>query len=253
MTVQLSGIDLDAILERGRHNDTDGERRRLVRELLLGEFGIAPERAETFTLPYSFSWRGSKRSVELAFENIRDLERLPDSSLRPIGSEPKVVLDLPFDDEGYGPRDDEARIQEYLLSNDPTETVCWLPNSLTRDLRNDLGTLVVLEYVLTGERLLTLTEDLPPGDRPTARQLLQNQRDALRQRVKLALTQAYGATGVSDGMVTVELEPREQFRSLDPAFDPQPPLGPSLAKALEGICHQLLERRYPAHPDLLAT
>ena len=145
--------------------------------------------------------------------------------------------------------DDVARIQEYLQANDATETVCWLPNFLSRELRNDLGTLVVLEYVLTGERLLGLTEDLPAADRPTARQLLTNQRDALRQRVKLALAQAYGATGPSDGMVAVELDPAEQFRSLDPGFEPRPPVGPALAKALEGICHQLMEHRYPAHPQ----
>ena len=113
---------------------------------------------------------------------------------------------------------------------------------------NDLGTLVVLEYVLTGERLMQLTDHLPPGQRPVARQLLENQRDALRQRIKLALAQAYAATDVRDGMVAVDLEPAEQFQSLDPSFQPRPPVGPTLARALEGISDQLMERRYPAHP-----
>ena len=248
VSIQLSGIDLEAILERARHNDTDGERRRLIRELLLGEFGITLPASETFTLPYSFSWRGSKRGVELAFDNVRDTERLPDAALRPNGTDPKVLVDLPFDDEGYGPKDDVARVQEYRQAHDATETVCWLPNFLSRELQADLGTLVILEYVLTGERLQGLTEDLSPGDRPTARQLLQNQRDALRQRVKNALAQAYGATSVGDGMVSVELEPADQFQSLDPAFSPRPPVGPSLARALEGVCHQLMEYRFPAHP-----
>ena len=249
VSIQLSGIDLDAIIERARHNDTDGERRRLVRDLLLGEFGIALGATETLTIPYAFTWRGSKRSVELAFENIRDTERLPDASLRPVGADPKVVLDLPFDDESYGPRDDSARVQEYRQEHDATNTICWLPNFLSREMRNDLGTLVILEYVLTGERLQALTEDLPPADRPTARQLLQNQRDALKQRVKNALAQTYGATSVSEGMVTVELDPADQFQSLDPGFAPRPPVGPTLGKALDGICHQLMEYRYPAHPD----
>ena len=50
------------------------------------------------------------------------------------------------------------------------------------------------------------------------------------------------------GMVTVDLEPAEQFQSLDPSFQPRPPVGPTLARALEGINDQLMERRYPAHP-----
>jgi hypothetical protein len=248
VSIQLSGIDLEAILERARHNDTDGERRRLIRELLLGEFGIDLATSESFTLPYPFGWRGSKRGVELAFDNVRDTERLPDAALRPTGTDPKVVVDLPFDDEGYGPKDDVARIQEYRQAHEATETICWLPNFLSRELQADLGTLVILEYVLTGERLQGLTEDLPPGDRPTARQLLQNQRDALRQRVKNALAQAYGATGVSEGLVAVELDPADQFQSLDPAFAPRPALGPTLERALEGVCHQLMEHRFPAHP-----
>lgn len=248
VAIQLTGIDVDAILERARHNDTDGERRLLARELLLAEFGIAPDRAETFTLPYGFTWRGSRRSVELAFENVRDIERLPDASLRPTGPDPKVVIDLPFDEASYGPRDDVARVQEYLQGNDATETVCWLPNFLARELRNDLGTLVVLEHVLTGERLLGLTTDMPPAERPIARQLLANQRDALRQRVRLALAQAYGATSPTEALVVIELEPSEQIRSLDPELAPRPPVGPTLAKALEGIGHQLMEQRYPAHP-----
>ena len=38
--IQLTGIDIDAILDRARHNDTEGERRKLLREMLLAEFGV---------------------------------------------------------------------------------------------------------------------------------------------------------------------------------------------------------------------
>lgn len=246
--IQLTGIDLEAILDRARHNDTEGERRKLLREMLLAEFGVDQRATETFVLSHQFTWRGSRRSVELAFENVRDRVRLPDASLRPTGAEPKIVLDLPFDEDTYGPSDDRARVQEFLEANEAVETVCWLPNFFSRDVKNDLGTLVVLEYVLTGERLVQLTDHLPPGQRPAARQLLENQRDALRQRIKLALAQAYAATDVRDGMVAVDLEPAEQFQSLDPAFQPRPPVGPTLARALHSLTDQLMERRYPAHP-----
>ena len=106
----------------------------------------------------------------------------------------------------------------------------------------------------TGQQLTQeLTDHLPPGQRPAARQLLENQRDALRQRIKLALAQAYAATDVRDGMVAVDLEPAEQFQSLDPAFQPRPPVGPTLARALHGLTDQLMERRYPAHPTFETT
>lgn len=249
VAIQLTGIDLEAILDRARHNDTDGERRKLLRELLLAEFGIDSRAMDTFTLTRQFTWRGSRRTVELAFENVRDRDRLPDASLRPTGGDPKIVLDLPFDDETYGPSDDRARVQEFLQTNEPAETVCWLPNFFTREVQNDLGTLVVLEYVLTGERLAGLTDHLPPGQRPAARQLLENQRDALRQRIKLALAQSYGVTSIRDGLVTAELEPAEQFQALDPMIQPRPPVGPTLLQGLDGISDQLLTHRYPAHPE----
>ncbi|MCP9485022.1 MAG: hypothetical protein MSC30_04130 [Gaiellaceae bacterium MAG52_C11] len=248
VAIQLTGIDLEAILDRARHNDTDGERRKLLRELLLAEFGIDSRAMDTFTLTRQFTWRGSRRTVELAFANVRDRDRLPDASLRPTGGDPKIVLDLPFDDETYGPSDDRARVQEFLQTNEPAETICWLPNFFSREVQNDLGTLVVLEYVLTGERLAGLTDHLPPGQRPAARQLLENQRDALRQRITLALAQSYGVTTIRDGLVTVELEPAEQFQALDPMIQPHPPVGPTLVQGLDGISDQLMAHRYPAHP-----
>ena len=116
---------------------------------------------------------------------MRDRVRLPDASLRPTGADPKIVLDLPFDEDTYGPSDDRARVQEFRDERRCGDGVL-AAEFFSRDVRNDLGTLVVLEYVLTGERLMQLTDHLPPGQRPVARQLLENQRDALRQRIARA-------------------------------------------------------------------
>jgi hypothetical protein len=247
--LQLTGIDTDAIIERARANDTEGERRRLVRELLLGEFGIDPSSAlDRFEIVHRFLWQGSSRAVELAFDNVRDTERLPDAALRPSGDDPRLVVDLPFDDGVYGPRDDVARVQRYRQEQPACATVCWLPNFLGRDLQRDLGTLVILELLLTGERLQGYVEHLAPAERPVARSLLDNQRSALRARLRDALAQAYAATSVRGDAIDVLLDPADQFQSLDPSFEPRPPVGPTLARALEGLCDQLLRHRYPAHP-----
>ena len=132
--IQLTGIDIDAILDRARHNDTEGERRKLLREMLLAEFGVDQRATETFT-PRTSS-PGAVETVGRARVRERaDRVRLPDASLRPTGADPKIVLDLPFDEDTYGPSDDRARVQEFRETNEATETVCWLPNFFSRDVQ----------------------------------------------------------------------------------------------------------------------
>ena len=114
--------------------------------------------------------------------------------------------------------------------------------------------LVILEHILTGERFAQYANHLSPQDRQAAKSLLENQRSVLRQRVQNHLEAAYGLEALTPGSLdtTHELEPHEQFVSLRPGFEPQPPVAANLAGAMEHLLSQALEHEFPAAPQFEA-
>ena len=114
--------------------------------------------------------------------------------------------------------------------------------------------LVILEHILTGERFAQYANHLSPQDRPAAKSLLENQRSVLRQRVQNHLEAAYGLEALTPGSLdtTHELELHERFVSLQPGFEPQPPVAAHLAGAMEHLLSQALEHEFPAAPHFEA-
>jgi hypothetical protein len=187
----------------------------------------------------------------VVFANARDL---PDASLE-AGDSWRVVIDIPFDEPGHGPRDDLGRLQQFRQSHPHgTRTLVWVPNFFSPDALKDLGLLVVLEHVLAGERFAGYASELSPPDRLAARTLLENQCGQLRQRVRHHLEAAYGLDALLPGSLDLaqELEPHEQFQSLKNGFDSRPPAAANLRGALEGLLDQALADDYPAHPKFEA-
>jgi hypothetical protein len=249
VTVQLTGVDTEAILAKARGEDSTGNRKRRVRQMLFEQLGV--EDADQFFLTLPFRWRNTERACEVVFANIRDL---PDASLE-AGGDWRVVIDIPFDDPGRGPRDDLSRLEHFRQSYPHgTRTLAWVPNFFSGDALKDLGLLVVLEHVLAGERFTSYASDLSPPDRLAARTLLENQCSQLRQRVRHHLEAAYGLDPLLPGSLdpTQELEPHEQFASLKNGFDPRPPAAANLRGALEGLLDQALADDFPAHPKFEA-
>jgi hypothetical protein len=249
INVQLTGVDTEPILAKARGEDSVGNRRRRVRQMLFEQFGI--EDADQFFLTLPFRWRNTDRACEIVFANVRDL---PDPSLE-ASDYWRVVIDVPFDEAGHGPRDDLGRLQQFRHSHpNGTRTLSWVPNFFSEDAQRDLGLLVVLEHILAGERFTSYASDLSPPDRLAAKTLLENQCSQLRQRVKHHLEAAYGLDALLPGSLdrTQELEPHEQFQSLKNGFDPQPPAAANLRGALEQLLDQSLTDDYPAHPKFEA-
>jgi len=79
------------------------------------------------------------------FANVREL---PDESLRARTDRWKVVVDFPFDEQGFSPADDVARVQQYRERNAPSHTLVWTPAFFSHGAQRDLGTLVILDHVL---------------------------------------------------------------------------------------------------------
>jgi len=216
--------------------------------MLFEQLGI--ENRDEFFLMHEFTWRHTARACEIIFNNIRGL---PDSSLEAGGGDWKLVVDFPFDEPGRSPHDDLARLQKFRQDHpDGTRTLAWIPSFLRPEAQSDLGLLVILEHILTGERFDGYASILPMQDRPVARTILENRRDQLRQRVLTHLEVAYGIDRQSAGSVDTSHELSEHFESLLPGFDPQPPVAANLADAMQHLLEQALERQFPAHPKFEA-
>jgi len=78
--------------------------------------------------------------------------------------------------------------------------------------------------------------------------------ECARQRVQNHLDAAYGLEALTPGSLdtTHELELHERFVSLQPGFEPQPPVAAHLAGAMEHLLSQVLEHEFPAAPHFEA-
>jgi len=242
VSLQLSGVDTESILANVQAADNAGNRRRLVRELLFAELGIA-ESHELF-VSHRIVWRGTEREFEVIFGNIR--EHISDT-LATGGDQRKVLVDFPFDDNGSA-ADDLARLDDFRSAGKTARTLAWVPSFLSASAQRDLGTLVRIQHVLTGERFRDAAAHLSPTDQSIAREQLKSQGSSLRQRLVRYLEGAYGADEPAPGSVDASHTPAEHFQSLDPSFEPRPPARANLRQALEHLLEQMLESQYPAHP-----
>lgn len=242
ISIQVTGVDIEPIVKGpAASSDNPGNRRRRVREMLFNELGVTD--ANDMFATYPVLWRGTRREVEVLYENVRELS---DEKLRGRAGTWTVVIDFPFDDQKFTPADDLARLADYKGGD--TQTLVWMPSFFSDKAQHDLGRLVVLDYILTGERFNDLAAHLSLVDRGPAQALLRNQRDQLQQRVRQYLEVAYGIAGDSREAVVNPLPPEDQFRSMDKTLTPLPPVGANLKSAFEALLDQLFRHQYPAHP-----
>ena len=247
VSLQLVGVDVESILDRASSHDSDGARIRMIRDLLGEAIGL--DTREALLPAYTYVWRGRKRQVDLAFANVRDLRDLPDGEFRATLDRPKVIIDYPFDPEGLTPAYDVARIQELRDKLGAQPTLCWLPRSLTDKARFQLGRLVILDFLLTGDRLDQHTAHLPQLQRVEAKDVLTGQRQQLRMHLVEVLRQCYGVTPVEPEWVADDLPLADQFATLDPTVTVRPPTATSLRDAFLQLLDQLWASVAPAHPE----
>jgi hypothetical protein len=242
ISIQITGVDLEPILRAAETNDNEGNRRKLIRDLLFNQLGLG-ESTQLFT-EYRFDWRHTQREVDVVYENVR---LLADDRLKGRSGSWTVVLDYPFDETNRTPQDDIARLNEYRGGS--ARTVVWLPSFLSPKSQQDLGRLVILDHILQGDRFEQYASHLSLVDRTQARALATNQRDSLRVKLKSQLEVAYGITPEPRDAVSHTLEPDQHLRSLDPTFSPRPPVGADLGAAFRDLLDQMLRHQYPAHPS----
>ena len=224
--------------------DNPGNRRRKIRRLLFEQLGI-DDRDEMF-LEHEIPWRGTQRTFQVIFGNVRELTT---ESLTAKGGQRKAILDFPFDEAGFSPADDIARLDDFRQAEKPSRTFVWLPSFLSMQAQKDLGTLVKLDDILRSDDTFRgYASHLSAFDQAQARELLRNQRSQLRQRLIRYLEGAYGVDNPLPGSVDESHSPAAHFQSLDPSLTPQPPVGANLLQAFEHLLAQMLEVQYPNHP-----
>jgi len=243
--LELVGVDVASVLNEGRKFDQPGNRQTMVKRLLWEELGI------TATGGYfdeaRLTWRGSRRTIEVVYGNIRDADELREDAFHPFTPNAwRLIIDYPFDEGTHSPAEDRNRV----LSLDFTaQTVCWIPATLTANRQNDLGRLVILDALLSGPstRFELAAKHLNEDDRRRAHATLTNQRDALLVAMKGVLRQAYGLANkqAADVLTTYD----DHLLNLTEPRELTLPVGAKLSAALPWLVDQMLTAQYPAHPD----
>ena len=244
ISIQISSVDTDRIIENARIHDNAGNRRRMVRTTLFHALGIQ-ESDDLFTR-YSFSWRGTHREVDIAYDNVREMA---DDRLTARGDGWSIVIDFPFDDPPHGPTDDIARLNGYQSTHPAgSRTLVWLPNFMSDAAQRDLGLLVILDHIRTGTRFNEYAGHLSPTEREQARALLSNQRSGLQQRLTNALLAAYGTATEPKDAIRPDLEPNDHFQTLHDTLTLRSPVGATFQEAFENLLDQAFAHDFPAHP-----
>lgn len=248
VSISLSGVDTAAILSSADSIDNSASRRTLVREMVMSMLGLAPGELQS---TYPFLWNGLRRDVEVRFGNIRDASDLPDSAFSNEGPAWKLIVDFPFDESQFTPRDDLERLAGFRSNGMSWSTLCWLPSFFTQATQNILGRLVRLNYVLASDqRFSDATKHLSPVDRASVKPILESMRTATRTQIEAALRGAYGVVTADEKVVDIGHALEGHFPSLKSSLIIAPPTKPSLREALEQVLDQALRHTYPGSPDL---
>jgi hypothetical protein len=242
----LIGVDTDGILRQARYVDDAAARRRVIRDLLWAEMDVT-DSGELVTA-IGIVWRGTARRVELLFGNVRDEDSLPWQQFEP--GEPgaiRVITDYPFDEGNHSPAEDVNRVRRLPAQLDGVATLVWLPHFLSARRLDDLSDLIVISHVLRQGVLEDLTPNLTAEDRHHARLQLDSRQAALTARLREAVKRTYGVASQEDEDLGARTD--THLLSLDAGVEPRPQVGQGLGTALRGLCYQLLDHRYPRHPD----
>lgn len=251
LSVELTDVDPELIIENARAVDNDGNRRRALRELVWQSLGVTEQNTLDDVQSESLVWRGRKALVDMVFGNVRDPDELPDRVFLAERDRWKVVIDYPFDVEGMTPSSDLARVDAIRSDGVESQTLFWIPSFLTGPRMRDLGVYVILNHILDEktDRFDQYASHLNAVDRGQAKSLLKQRRDTLRDLLLQCIKQAYGVAKAEPSDVDTSTAPPSNFLTLAPGFKPQPPVGHTLGNAFTNLVHQALTWSYPAHPD----
>lgn len=247
ISVQITDLELQPILDRAEAVDNPGNRIARMKTLLFAELGM--QQQEELFFRYPFRWRGTDREAEVFFGNIREMS---DDKLEAPGERWKIVVDYPFDRDGHNLQEDIERLNQFR--SQPTvqdnRTICWLPSFLNFEAQKAIGKLVRLEHILEPNRFKTFVAHLSEQNQAAARPMLENMRDQLHSQLKVQAEALYGLREPQPIYADTanQLEGAEHFQSLC-QLSPRPPVAANLREALNGLLAQAMEFQFPGAPN----
>jgi hypothetical protein len=249
--VQLSDVDYQSVVERARGEDNEGRRRELIRDLVREALGVIGRDTDIYgAITHPVIWRGSRREVDLVFGNVRDASWLTEEHFRARPGTWRIVIDHPFDQAGHSGAEDLARLDRMIEGGLQSRTIAWLPKFLSDERMTEVRRLVILDWLLggAGERWTGYADHLSEVDRVQARAILESQRTALREGLRRAIQECYGAAAPTPGTLASGDSDERILVSLDPSFSPAAPVGADLGGAFGNLVDQAFSATYPGHP-----
>ncbi|WP_440082276.1 phage resistance protein [Streptosporangium sp. LJ11] len=243
----LIGIDTQGIIGQARHVDDSASKRRLLQDMLWAELKVSG--SGQFESRREVTWRGTRRTVEVVFANVRDPERLDSRQFE--ASEPgalRIIVDYPFDEGNFGPADDRNRLLRIRAEQPSPDTAGWLPHFLSTERLSDLGDLVVINHVLEDDNLKEYASHLTEEDRHHARNQLKSRQSALETKLSGVLKEVYGVADPDQANLGRESE--QHVIPLVDGLEVRLAAAMGLSGALDAICGKLLDHRYTKHPNL---
>ncbi|SFD43794.1 hypothetical protein [Streptomyces aidingensis] len=247
-SLHLTDLDIEPLLDAVAEEDKAGVRRLWIRDRLWAAFGVTDTQ---FVSEREIVWRGTRRTAEFVFGNVRDRSSLPDEQFTVSApGNVRFVLDYPFDDSDAFPSDDFQRVEQLRTSGQVSQTLVWLPHFFSEQRNAQLGRLMRINFLLERDRLADYTGNFPPDDRVKIRRQLEFGRDTLTKILTDALGEVYGIAAVQDGSVAVEVTEGRHLLSLQPEFPrPQPQAGKSFLDNAVHLADGLFSAVHPKHPD----
>jgi hypothetical protein len=249
--VQLSNVDYESVVENAKGEDNDGRRRELLKDLVRDALVITERDPDVFGVySHPVIWRGSRRTVDVVFGNVRDAGWLTEDHFRARPGSWRFVIDYPFDEAGHSAAEDLARVDRLAEGGLKSRTIVWLPRFLSEDRMREVRRLVILDWLLsgTGERWTRHADHLSEVDRAQARAILESQRTGLREALRRAVQECYGAAAPSPGTLAEDAAHDRVLVSLDSSFSPAAPVGADLAAAFGNLVDQAFTATLPGHP-----
>ncbi|WIM96999.1 DUF6079 family protein [Actinoplanes oblitus] len=248
--VRIAEVDYESIVEKAKGEDNDGRQRETLKRLVWDALALDDIDGDAFGVSRQQRiWRGSRREAEVVFGNVRDRAWLTDGVFEAGPDTWRFVIDYPFDADGRSALEDLNRIED-LKGRVVSRTVVWVPHFLGAERLRDLGRLVILDWLLggSGDRWTTHANHLAEADRVQARIILETQRDALRERLRQAIQEAYGAASPTQGTLEMLDGHDRVLFSLHPEFNPTAPVGHDLSAAFSNLIDQAFSAVFPGHP-----
>ncbi|MGH4016923.1 MAG: PglY protein, partial [Pseudonocardiaceae bacterium] len=251
-TLHLSDLDIEPLLDMVGEQDSLGARRIWVKDQLWSALEIRD--TGEFVCEREIVWKGTRRTAEFVFANVRDTQDLPDLQFSPsVEGRIRFLLDYPFDIAGRHPSDDAGRVHNLIRDGVQAATIVWLPHFLSPQKSAQLGRLLKICYLLERDRLEDYAANLPADDRIRVRHQLQAQRDNLTSQLAAVLQQLYGIAKPDDANLGSQVGTDGHVLSLYPGHRPTLLGGAGFEHNVLTLTDGLFDLRYPKHPNFDPT